>query len=350
MSLENVTCIMVSHDSNMLDRVCTHIIHIDDLKLSTYKGNLSDFVALHPEARAYFELVTDKFTFKFPKPGSLPGVTSKGKPIMKMTNITFTYPGAPKPQLNNVTIQLSLSSRVACVGVNGAGKSTMIKLLTGELEPDTGSGEVVKHPNCRVAYVAQHAFKHIESHLDESANEYIRWRYRNGNDREGLDKSTRIVTEEDEKRMREPIVAEFVDAEGVMKKEKAVVKRLTEGRRQLRKDVEYEVEFIGKPGQYWVLQSKLEAGGWEKMLKVVDDAIAMRATQYGRPLNTVNVEKHLSDVGLDPEFGTHMRIGALSGGQKVKVVLAAALWNCPHMLILDEPTNYLDRESLGKKT
>ncbi len=42
-----------------------------------------------------------------------------------------------------------------------------------------------------------------------------------------------------------------------------------------------------------------------------------------------------------------MRIGALSGGQKVKVVLAAALWNCPHILILDEPTNYLDRDSLA---
>jgi elongation factor 3 len=347
MSLVDVTCIMVSHDSHMLDRVCTHIIHIEDLKLSVYKGNLSHFVSLHPEAKAYFELVTEKFTFRFPKPGQLPGITSKGKAIMKMSNITFTYPGAPKPQLNNVSIQLSLSSRVACVGVNGAGKSTMIKLLTGELEPDVGSGEVWKHPNCRVAYVAQHAFRHIENHLDVSANEYIRWRYQNGNDREGLEKTTRIVTEEDEKRMREPIMSEFVDAEGNMKKEKAVVKRLTEGRRQLRKEVEYEVEFVGKTGQYWVLQSKLEAGGWEKMLKFVDDAIAMRATQYARPLNAVNVEKHLEDVGLDPEFGTHMRIGALSGGQKVKVVLAAALWNCPHMLILDEPTNYLDRDSLA---
>merc|ERR1719354_958025 len=38
---------------------------------------------------------------------------------------------------------------------------------------------------------------------------------------------------------------------------------------------------------------------------------------------------------------------ALSGGQKVKVVLAAALWDQPHIIILDEPTNYLDRESLG---
>jgi len=347
MSLTNVTCIMVSHDSNMLDRVCTHIIHIDELKLSVYKGNLSHFVSLHPEAKAYFELVTDKFTFRFPKPGQLPGVTSKGKPIMKMANITFTYPGAPKPQLNNVSIQVSLSSRVACVGVNGAGKSTMIKLLTGELEPDAGSGDVWKHPNCRVAYVAQHAFKHIENHLDVSANEYIRWRYQNGNDREGLEKTTRIVTEEDEKRMLEPIVAEFPDAEGNLKKEKAVIKRLTQGRRQLRKEVEYEVEFVGKAGQHWILQSKLEAAGWEKMLKFVDDAIAMRATQYARPLNAVNVEKHLEDIGLEREFGTHMRIGALSGGQKVKVVLAAALWNCPHMLILDEPTNYLDRDSLA---
>merc|ERR1712127_899687 len=40
-------------------------------------------------------------------------------------------------------------------------------------------------------------------------------------------------------------------------------------------------------------------------------------------------------------------MSALSGGQKVKVVLAAAMWNQPHILILDEPTNYLDRESLG---
>ena len=37
----------------------------------------------------------------------------------------------------------------------------------------------------------------------------------------------------------------------------------------------------------------------------------------------------------------------LSGGQKVKVVIAAAMWMQPHILILDEPTNYLDRESLG---
>merc|ERR1712238_170913 len=68
---------------------------------------------------------------------------------------------------------------------------------------------------------------------------------------------------------------------------------------------------------------------------------------YVRPLSTKNVEKHLEDCGLQAEFGTHYRMSALSGGQKVKVVLAAAMWNQPHILILDEPTNYLDRESLG---
>jgi len=68
---------------------------------------------------------------------------------------------------------------------------------------------------------------------------------------------------------------------------------------------------------------------------------------FQRPLTQGNVEKHLADVGLDPEYGTHFRMGALSGGQKVKVVLAAAMWDQPHIIILDEPTNYLDRESLG---
>jgi len=87
--------------------------------------------------------------------------------------------------------------------------------------------------------------------------------------------------------------------------------------------------------------------GWEKVLKLLDEKIALRATQFARPLTKENVQKHLADVGLAAEFSTHMRMASLSGGQKVKVVLASALWTQPHILILDEPTNYLDRESLG---
>jgi elongation factor 3 len=89
-----------------------------------------------------------------------------------MTDVTFTYPGASKPSLYNASCALSLSSRVGIVGPNGAGKSTLIKVLTGETVPD--SGRVEKHPNLRVALMSQHAFEHLEHHLEKSATQYIK--------------------------------------------------------------------------------------------------------------------------------------------------------------------------------
>lgn len=79
------------------------------------------------------------------------------------------YPGMEKNVISNVTLQCSLNSRVACIGPNGAGKSTIVKLLTGETEPQ--EGVVWKHPNLRVAYVAQHAFHHVEQHLEKTPNQ-----------------------------------------------------------------------------------------------------------------------------------------------------------------------------------
>jgi len=350
LSLTNVTCIMVSHDSGLLTRVCDNIIEIDEMKLSYFRGSLTEFVALKPEAKCYFELSEKgKIDFNFPQPGPLPGINSKGKAIMKMTNISFTYPGVKKAQLNNVTIQVSLSSRVACVGENGAGKSTMIRLLTGELEPDEGSGAVWKHPNCRVGYIAQHAFHHIEKHLDESANEYIRWRYQGGMDREEQIKVTSIATEAEIKQMESPFEATFDQEDGSVLKRKVIVESFTERRRdnKAKKVQEYECKLVNGQGHHYIQRPLLVKNGFEKVLKAMDERIAIRATTFARPLTKENVQKHLADVGLAPEFSTHMRIGALSGGQKVKVVLASALWNQPHILILDEPTNYLDRESLG---
>ena len=83
------------------------------------------------------------------------------------------------------------------------------------------------------------------------------------------------------------------------------------------------------------------------MVNEIDSKEAARLGLQTRPLTTAVIQKHLEDVGIEPEFGTHSRMRGLSGGQKVKVVLAAAMWNNPHILVLDEPTNYLDRESLG---
>jgi elongation factor 3 len=302
--------------------------------LHTYKGNLDEFVKIKPSARSYFSFTESKMKFKFPQPGPIEGVKSKGKALMKMSKCTFTYPCNEKPTLFDISVQVSLASRVACVGENGAGKSTMIKLLVGEIEPQ--EGDVWKHPNARIAYVAQHAFHHIEQHLTKTPNEYIRWRYaNNGEDKESLVKVTMQFTDEES---------------GKVSKVKKVVSELVGGRKTNKsKDYEYEVRYAGSTvdsGEYLPAKT-LKKMGWEKAMKAVDMKIAQRAGLYVRPLSTKNVEQHLEDVGLDKEFGTHYRMSALSGGQKVKVVIAAAMWNQPHILILDEPTNYLDRDSLG---
>jgi len=349
-SLTDVTAIIVSHDSGLLNDCCTNILQIENLKLHQYKGNLDEFVKIKPSARSYFSFTESKLKFKFPQPGPIEGVKSKGKALMKMSKCTFTYPCNDTPTLFDISVQVSLSSRVACVGENGAGKSTMIKLLVGEIEPQEGT--VWKHPNARIAYVAQHAFHHIESHLNKTPNEYIRWRYANqGEDKESLVKVTMQFNEEELKLQTTPYAIQFTDEEtGKITKVKKVVGELMGGRKtNKQKDYEYEVRYAGSTvdsGEYLPAKT-LKKMGWDKAMKAVDMKIAQRAGLYVRPLSAKNVEQHLEDVGLDKEFGTHYRLSALSGGQKVKVVLAAAMWNQPHILILDEPTNYLDRESLG---
>jgi len=350
LSITSTTVIVVSHDVKLLDKVCDHIIHIEDFKLENFKGNLSDFVKVYPAAKCYFELVSTKFSFKFPSPGKIPGINSKGKKLMAMDDISFTYPGVEKPQLKNVSVQVCLASRTGIVGVNGAGKSTMIRLLMGELEPDEGSGKITKHPNCRVGYIAQHAFHHIESHLDKTCNEYIRWRYMTGDDREALVKVTAVMTEKELAAQQSVVEIPYFDkATETEKKMKTVIEQVFHTRQKNRKKGcdEFECQLKGSTARTFLPRKILAENGWQKLLTQIDERIALRETMFARPLTLQNVTAHMNDIGLADEFSTHMKIGALSTGQKVKVVLGAALWNQPHILILDEPTNYLDRDSLG---
>merc|ERR1712070_903617 len=325
-------------------------MQIANLKLNISKGNLTEFVKKVPEARSYFELKESKLKFTFPQPGPLEGVKSKGKALMKMENVSYRYPINEHYTITGMTVQVSLSSRVGCVGPNGAGKSTMIKCLTGEVEPTVGTRWA--HPNLRMAYVAQHAFHHIEEHLTKTPNEYIRWRYaNNGEDKESLVKVTMQFTDEEIKLQKTPYEIQFVDEEtGKVSKVKKCVSELVGGRKTNKsKEYEYEVKYAGSTvdsGEY--LGAKiLKKMGWEKAMKAVDLKLAQLQGVFVKPLSTKNVESHLNGCGLVPEFGTHYRMSALSGGQKVKVVIAAAMWMQPHIVILDEPTNYLDRESLG---
>merc|ERR1712086_597445 len=78
-----------------------------------------------------------------------------------------------------------------------------------------------------------------------------------------------------------------------------------------------------------------------------DERQAAIAGLQTKQLTQPSIEKHLMDFGIDPENASHTQINQLSGGMKVKVVLAGCMWQNPHILILDEPTNYLDREGLG---
>jgi len=349
-SLNNVTAIMVSTHKQLLTDVAQYILQIDNLKLKMHKGNLNVFVENVPSAKSYFEIAATKFKMKFPDPSFIEGIKSKGKALMKMKDVEFTYPVNDVPTLFNITVQTSLSSRVACVGRNGAGKSTMVKLLTGELEPS--KGDCWQHPGCRCAYVAQHAFHHIENHQEKTANEYIRWRYQYGEDREAVVKKTMVVTDEEQELMNKEMKYEIVAQNGSVTVSKRSIKRLTNLRRKDKKSGQFEYETVwnlASIANTWERATFLvkHAKGFEKLIKVIDTKEAAKQGMYQRPLTKNNVEQHLTDVGLEAEFGTHNRISALSGGQKVKVVIGAAMWNQPHIVILDEPTNYLDRESLG---
>ena len=90
------------------------------------------------------------------------------------------------------------------------GKSTLIKVLLGEVVPQEGI--VWKHPNLRVGYVAQHAFHHLNEHLDLTPNQYIQWRFANGDDREVHEKASRLISEEEKKQMET-----FIDHQGERK-------------------------------------------------------------------------------------------------------------------------------------
>jgi elongation factor 3 len=346
-SLTNVTAIMVSHDKSFLNECTTDILHIERLKLKHVKGNLDNFIAMNADAaKGFFSIKESKLKFKFPDPGPIDGIKSRSKALMKMGGCDFTYPGNTKPTLFNISCQVSMASRIGCVGENGAGKSTMIKVLTGEVVPQTG--DVWRHPNARVAYVAQHAFHHIEDHLDKTPNEYIRWRYSNGEDKESLVKVSMVAGEEELALMRAPFEVVWRDDDGSQRKQNKVVVELTGARREIKgKEFEYDVKYRDGSEHPPLPLKQLIKQGWGKACKAVDARIAQTSGLVMRALSSANVEEHLNDCGLAPEFATHYRMSALSGGQKVKVVLAACTWMQPHILILDEPTNYLDRESLG---
>ncbi|KAL9041967.1 MAG: hypothetical protein Q9214_003930 [Letrouitia sp. 1 TL-2023] len=342
------TSIIVSHDSKFLNNVIQHVIHYELFKLKRYRGNMQEFVRRVPSAKSYYELSASEMEFKFPEPGYLEGVKTKAKAIVRVNNMAFQYPGTSKPQISDITFQCSLGSRIAVIGPNGAGKSTLINVLTGELIPTVG--DVYTHENIRIAYIKQHAFAHIDHHLDLTPSEYIQWRFQTGEDRETMDRANKTVTNEDEKAMDK-----IYKIDGTQRRVIGI-----HSRRKFKNSYEYECSFVlgenvGQKGEKWTPMMTAD-NAWiprseilvshQKMVAEVDQKEALASGQF-RPLVRREIEAHCANFGLDAELVTHSRMRGLSGGQRVKVVLAACSWQRPHLIVLDEPTNYLDRDSLG---
>merc|ERR1712003_450775 len=215
-----------------------------------------------------------------------------------------------------------------------------IKVLVGEQKPTEGS--IWKAAGLRMAYVAQHAFHHLEKHMQETPTQYIMWRFAGNDDKESIEfKSQELSVDEEKARAQKWCI------DGVT----GGVRRCTDPKEDAKKEktYEYEVKWQFKPieANAWVEKDIIVKMGYLKLVQREDERQAAMAGLMTKQLTQPGVEKHLGDFGVDPEPASHTQISQLSGGMKVKVVLAASMWQNPHVLILDEPTNYLDRYGLG---
>jgi ATPase subunit of ABC transporter with duplicated ATPase domains len=190
----DATMIIISHDRHFLNQVCTHIADLDFQQLKVYPGNYDDFMLASTQARARVEAANAKakdrisdlqeFVRRFSANASKARqATSRRKAIEKIKieevrpssrqnpyirfeqakklyrsavtveKLSFTYPGAAAPVLQNVSFNIEAGERVAIIGPNGIGKTTLVRILAGELTPDSGRISWVE--NAQAGYMPQ---------------------------------------------------------------------------------------------------------------------------------------------------------------------------------------------------
>ena len=186
------TILVVSHDRGLLNRVVDQILHLDNAKLKLYSGGYDQFetnfrAQIHrveaerqrQEAqRAHIQKFIDRFRYKASKARQAQSrlkLLEKMQPLLKHPDhdlIAFDFP-SPKPLppplysvdnasigydgkvvLKDVSFRLDMEDRIALIGANGNGKSTLIKLLAGRLKAISGHFNHSK--KVRVGYFAQH--------------------------------------------------------------------------------------------------------------------------------------------------------------------------------------------------
>ena len=187
------TAIVISHDRDLLDAVCDHILHLDRAKLTLWKGNYSGFekqrrelMAVQAKAakkqedkRKHLQEFVDRFRAKATKarqaqsrlkmlekmeptaaivdtdvlPIHLPSPEKQlSPPIIAMERASVGYD--ERVVLSRLNLSLSNDDRIGLLGANGNGKSTFAKLLAGRLQPM--GGDIVRATKLEVGFFAQH--------------------------------------------------------------------------------------------------------------------------------------------------------------------------------------------------
>lgn len=263
--------LLVSHDRQLLDRAVEAIAHLEGGKLTVTPGGFAEFVRIKTEKalqlgraaekaaeqRAHMQKFVDRFRasatkarqaqsrikalermpqiesvveervtrFSFPEPNKL------APPMLSLDHVDIGYDN--KPVLTGVSLRIDMEDRIALLGTNGNGKSTLAKLLAGRLEPLRG--RQFRTGNLRVGYFAQHQ----------------------------------------------------------------------------------EEDLVMAETPYEHLSRALP--------KATPPQVRAQAARFGLDADRVNT-----------------KVGAMSGGEKSRLLLALATRDAPHLLILDEPTNHLD--------
>jgi ATPase subunit of ABC transporter with duplicated ATPase domains len=192
--------------------------------------------------------------------------------MITVSNVSLQFPD--RKLFEDVDIKFTPGNCYGLIGANGAGKSTFLKILSGEIEPSTGN--VTLGPDERLATLKQNHF----DYEDQTVLHTVMM---------GHKRLYEVMQEKDAIYMK----PDFSDEDGI-------------------KAAELEGEFA-------------ELNGWEA------------EPEASSLLQGLNIPEELHDL----------KMAELTAGQKVKVLLAQALFGQPDVLLLDEPTNGLDRDSIA---
>jgi len=390
LSLKTGALMVISHDPHFLNAVCTDIVQYREKKLVYYKGNFDAFkqanaisdddaevllagnlsmdrerAAAAKQASAgggatdeakegeaeeeVKDVILDapkaaEVKLVFPIPGKLKGIANNSKPVMEVRNVFFEYPGGKGLVIKGITCRLNLASRVALVGANGAGKSTLLGLLCGELNPtehEGAIGDVWQHHNLRLSFIAQHHMTSLGRWYESTPFTYLSYRFQNGWDEEAQ-RHLMDPKDEEEKRTRKEKAA----LHGKYGKLVGNVVARTSQHGKLMYEVQWEGMEDQKQNTFETVD-KLRLLGAEGYASACNLRLAaMSGDVDKRAISRREIVKHLEQFGIDEEMCCNRYIGSFSAGQKSKLAIACATWTKPHLLALDEPTNYLDLETV----